>query len=179
MKKTILTGLLLAGLFLASSAHAWTQRFIERDVGSFDHFQVWMQGDDRFDVPVGIDGFDKKKANWQQTSNNGQLLVAGGDTLNRLKFTLHFAGSKKAPVSFVFQAWSGNRLVDDATVNWNPLQKGNKRWKIVNGSSWIKTRIGDNGQMAVAEPSTFLLAGMGLLTLVVLRRKVSGRALQA
>lgn len=171
MKRTLITGLLLTGLFLATSAHAWTQRFIERGVGDFDHFQIWMLGEDRFEVPTGIDGFDKKKANWAQSFNNGQLVVADGDALSKLSFNLHFAGSKKDQVSFVFQAWSGNKLVDNATVNWDPQQRGSRRWNIVNGSSWIKTRISDSSQMAVAEPSTFLLAGMGLLALVVLRRK--------
>ncbi len=169
--KRILTYLLISTLLWASSAHAWTQRFVERGVGNFDHFQLWMNGSDRFEVPVGIDRFSKKKAGWQQTFNDGRLLVADGAPVNKLFFRLRFAGSKKKPISFVFQAWSGNTLVDDATVTWNPLLKGSKRWNIVSGSNWIKTRISNSSQMAVPEPSGFLLAGLGLLMLALVRRQ--------
>lgn len=166
MKKRLLAVLMLMGMLAATQAQAWTQRFSESGVGSFDHFQLWIDAPENWAQPNGISNFNR--AGWSQTFNDGQLLVADGTSVSQLAFNLNFEGSRE-PVTFHFQAWDGNTLREAATVSWRGRRSG---WQISAANNWINYRVSNRSQIPVAEPSTVLMFGLGMAGIIAgLRRK--------
>lgn len=182
MKIRVLRILTLAGLLMAAQAQAWTTSYFEFESAGFDHIQMQLVNTgqaqpDSFQA-VGISNFgvafgrrQSGDGSWAQTFNDGQMVIADGDSTRFLRFDLNFEGDRN-PVTLNYQAWSGSSLLENRVVSWN--RRGRMTSRQVNGPLFAGRIEASSagGQIPVAEPSTFLLFGMGIVAMVVgLRRK--------
>jgi hypothetical protein len=158
-----LAGMLAAG---GSADAAWVQRFNESGVGAFDHLQMQIEAPAGFATPSGINGFSL--SGWADTYNDGNLLIANGVPAGNLSFNLRFDSPRNTSLTFYFQAWLGDILKEEATVNW-----GGGSWKIGTTTAWSAPRQESAVVSSVPAPSTLLLTGAGLIAIGYVRRRRS------
>lgn len=130
----------------------WANIFVERNIGPFDHLQMYMLPPDLFAQPTGINPFSPT---WTQTFDDGTYLVADGTDVTKLYFALQFPGPRTEPFSFLFQAWDDDKVRETTNVEWT-------------GSQWLFTP-GTWETQRFPEPATVSLLAFGSLAVGVLR----------
>lgn len=169
MKKMILVVLSL--LVFATSAFAVPigQLWEESGVGLFDKMEMFMISDNDFTADSRI---TTTGTGWQTELANPDYLLFSGPAVSSIQFYTGFADTA-APTLMHFLAFKGSSFLEAAEMEWM-------------GSNWkITTFTPDSADLSlyqemreaaapVPEPSTFMLAGLGIGALFFVRRKQSG-----
>jgi hypothetical protein len=140
---------------------SWGQRWVA-DIGTYDHFQLLMDSPYSFEMPTGIGNFSL--VGWTQTYDSGQLLIADGPLSGpNVQFDTYFQGSYDQ-LTFHFQAWNGQLLVDSADVHWT-----GGGWQIT-ASTWNSGRM---DAPVIPAPGAALLGAIGLGLVGWVKRRLS------
>jgi hypothetical protein len=171
MKKLILVVLSL--LVFATSAFAVPsnpQGWKEYGVGLFDKIEMFMLSDNDFSANNGI---NTTGTDWQVNIESPDYLMFSGTPLDYIEFYTGFANAA-APIKMNFLAYRGNTLLEAAKIEWV-----SNDWLITgllttSDDLSLYQEMRDEAAAPVPEPSTFMLAGLGIGALFLVRRKQSG-----
>lgn len=140
---------------------SWGQGFRESGVGDFDFVRVdWVSGS-KFALPVHAN----LPSGWTTTNWWSWEFAEGayGPARDDMTWNLKFQDPKSAPTKFVFTAWYGQTLKEEATASWS-----GSGWSISASSTWP---TGANPRTPpVPEPGTAILAALAVGTMVLVRR---------
>jgi len=117
---------------------SWNQQFTAASPYGLDHVQLLMGtvGASFESIRSFTDEDGETIADWQGSiSGNHQLLWAdGGTSVNSLDFLVTFAGAKRDPLTFHFQAYKGSLQVTNADATWIPVVSSEGLYL---GGSWV------------------------------------------
>ena len=94
-----------------------------------------------------------------------RIEAPAGFATGNLNFNLRFDSPRNTPLTFYFQAWLGDVLKEEASVNWS-----GGRWNIGTTPVWSAPRQESAVVSSVPAPSTLLLTGVGLIAIGYVRR---------
>lgn len=148
---------------------SWVQSFLEHHVGFFDRLEVILTSPGSAFAEPAFSYFSA--AGWTYQPGDSPLTVAraAGPLVDRLQFTLHFAGEWRDPLTFEFRAFDastpGEPLIrESALVSWSGGEE--RRWTI--------TYNYDDPHciaIVVPYPGALLLLGAGLVRLAAYARR--------
>jgi MYXO-CTERM domain-containing protein len=99
---------------------SWAYGIGNTDSPSFDHMQFTVLNGslNQFDLPIGITNLDV--TGWQQTFNDGSLLVVDGPASGLVNFQFIFAGVPVDGAVLAWQTFSGNDLKSNGIFTISP-----------------------------------------------------------
>lgn len=141
---------------------SWAQAFNESGVGQFDFMAVKMLSADAFNDPV-FTNFNR--AGWTNTQTNNPIYGVAQTTqsTNNMNFNIRFAGAKSDPLQFVFVAFLGDNLLEQASATWS-----GSGWNIQACDVWpVSSQAQVLSEAVIPEPASLavwsVLGGLGAL----------------
>jgi len=143
----------------------WFQQWGETGVGNFDQIEAIARPSSSIFASPGLGSFllppapgSIAAAGWQDYDVDATHAVAAGPSISGLLFDTYFTANPSMSLTFDLYAWNGNTLADSVRATWN-------------GSTWSYGTADPNvTRTVVPEPTTLLLAPLGLLALRLVRK---------